>query len=157
MISEEELQPAVDVMCRMNSAGEKFAHHNYVHSLTDVTGFGLLGHLLEMSEGSGLAAEINYASISLIEGAQALAKKYVAPDNTFRNWKSYEQKVSGINGESLITLCDPQTNGGLLVAVDARYENEFKKLLTDLIPDASVQPIGEFRKRAENDYVITLK
>ena len=131
-------------------------YHESVHSVTDVTGFGLLGHLLEMCEGSGCSAEINYAAIPFIPGTQDLAKKYVAPDNTFRNWKSYEHKVSGINGESLITLCDPQTNGGLLVAVDARGKNEFGKLLADLIPDSSIQPIGEFKVKKENEATIRL-
>jgi len=156
LIAEEELKPAVDVMCTLNNAGEKFAHHEYVHAMTDVTGFGLLGHLLEMCEGSGLSAEINYSTIPLIRGAAALAKKFVAPDNTFRNWKSYEPKVNGIGGESLVTLCDPQTNGGLLVAVKPSHKDSFIKLMTDLIPHSSPQAVGEFRARKENEIVIQL-
>jgi selenide,water dikinase len=146
-VTEEELQPAVEVMNTLNRIGESLAHHEYVHALTDVTGFGLLGHLLEMCEGSGLAAEISYSKIPLISGAGALAKKFVAPDNTFRNWKSYEPKVSGISGESLITLCDPQTNGGLLVAVDAKKEAAFKNYFQHELSAVALQPIGSFIRR----------
>ena len=115
-----------------------------VHAMTDVTGFGLIGHLLEMCEASNLSAELNYAAVPLISGVEALVKKFVAPDNTFRNWKSYESKVSGISGESLITLCDPQTNGGLLVAIEKNYESEFRKLIDKLLPDVNSNPIGKF-------------
>jgi len=155
LITEEELQPAVDIMCTLNSAGENFARYDFVHAMTDVTGFGLLGHLLEMCEGSGLSAQINYSKIPLIRGAQALAKKFIAPDNTFRNWKSYESKVSGISSESLITLCDPQTNGGLLIAVDPASEDEMRTRLQDKISDSL--PLGIFNLQKKNEATIRIE
>src|SRR6185436_19653042 len=120
-----------------------FGTLDYGHAMTDVTGFGFVGHLLEVCEGSNLSAEIFYSKIKLIEGVEALAKKFVAPDNTFRNWKSYESKVSGISGESLVTLCDPQTSGGLMVAVEREFQNEFKLLLEKNKIEYS-EPIGKF-------------
>ncbi|HYV94170.1 MAG TPA: selenide, water dikinase SelD [Chitinophagales bacterium] len=143
LIDEEGMKPAVEIMCTLNSIGEKFGMLDFVHGMTDVTGFGLIGHLLEMCEGSNLSAEIFYSKIRLIEGVEALAKKFVAPDNTFRNWKSYESKVSGISGESLVTLCDPQTSGGLMVAVPPEFQNEFK-LLLDENRMKYTEPIGKF-------------
>lgn len=142
-ITEAELQPAVDVMCTLNSIRETLAHNAAVHAMTDITGFGLLGHLLEMCEGSGLRAEIHVEAIPLIAGAEALAKKFIAPDNTYRNWKAYEQKVSGITGTSLLTLCDPQTNGGLLLAVAPDKAVAFSKRLAETMTSAPTQPIGK--------------
>lgn len=157
VITEAELQPAVDVMCTLNSAGEIFAQQDYVHAMTDVTGFGLLGHLLEMSEGSALHAEISYSAIPLIAGAAELAKKFVAPDNTFRNWKSYESKVNGINGESLITLCDPQTNGGLMVAVAPVSADDFTTQLQKLTGESPLEPIGKFTGNTADRKIISIR
>jgi len=161
LIDEAAMKPAVDLMTRLNSLGEKLGGLEYVHAMTDITGFGLIGHLLEMCEarlpdgqGSNLSAEIFYSKIKLIEGVESLAKKFVAPDNTFRNWKSYEPKVSGINGESLVTLCDPQTSGGLMVAIDPRFENEFHSLLTEKGLKESSQPVGKFIVRQEKFIVV---
>ncbi len=154
LIPEEELIPAIEVMCRLNSIGEIFGGLRYVHAMTDVTGFGLIGHLLEMCEGSNLSAEVFYSKLKFIEGAEALAKKFVAPDNTFRNWKSYEPKVSGINGASLVTLCDPQTSGGLMVAVDASHIGEFTALLTENELTDYALPIGNFIDRNQKDIIV---
>ncbi|HLP52661.1 MAG TPA: selenide, water dikinase SelD [Chitinophagales bacterium] len=125
LITEDGMQPAVDTMCTLNSFGEELGKHEYVHALTDVTGFGLLGHLIEMCDGSKLSAEINYAEIQLLPGVKDLAAKFVYADNTMRNWKAYESKVQGIGSESLLTLCDPQTSGGLLIAIDPSKERDF--------------------------------
>lgn len=149
LIDEEGMQPAVNSMCALNVAGENFAQHAFVHAMTDVTGFGLLGHLLEMCEGSNLSAEIQYSKIKLIEGVEALAKKFVAPDNTFRNWKSYEPRVKGVTGEMLVTLCDPQTNGGLMVAVAPENETEFKIYLRENGMGFFSEPIGVFTSPVE--------
>ena len=117
LLSAGDIQPAIDAMCTLNTFGEVLGAQTYVHALTDVTGFGLIGHLIEMCEGSGLSAEIEYSKVPLLPGVKDLATKFVYADNTMRNWKAYESKVQGIGSESLLTLCDPQTSGGLLVAV----------------------------------------
>ena len=89
--------------------------------MTDVTGFGLAGHLIEMAEGSDLSAEINYSQVCLIEGAKEYLAQRIVPDATYRNWNSYSKKISfekGVNVmEAFSILPDPQTNGGLLIAV----------------------------------------
>ncbi|HZX74661.1 MAG TPA: selenide, water dikinase SelD [Cyclobacteriaceae bacterium] len=150
LITEDAMLPAVEVMCTLNTLGEKFGTLEDVHAMTDVTGFGLLGHLLEMCEGSNLAAELNYSTIRWIEGVEPLAKKFVAPDNTFRNWKGYERKVEGITGERLVTLCDPQTSGGLLVAVSEKFQDEFIRILKDNRLEGFTEPIGVLKtKRGE--------
>jgi selenide,water dikinase len=115
--------------------------------MTDVTGFGLLGHLLEVCEGSNLSAEINYASVPLIKNLQHYVSKFIYPDNTMRNWQSYETKVDGIGSDSLLTLCDPQTSGGMLVCVDQAYANEFESLVGEI--HHHVVPIGKLIDKAE--------
>jgi selenide,water dikinase len=113
--------------------------------MTDVTGFGLLGHLLEVCEGGKLSAEISYSKIPLIKNLSAYTSKMIYPDNTMRNWQSFEGKVTGIGSESLLTLCDPQTSGGLLVCVDEKYAKEFERKTNEL--GLSLQPFGKLLDR----------
>lgn len=153
LITEEAMQPAVEGMCALNTIGALFGTLEEVHAMTDVTGFGLLGHLLEMCEGSYLAAEINYSSIRFIEGVAPLAKKFVAPDNTFRNWKGYEPKVAGITGERLVTLCDPQTSGGLLTAVAENFRDEFIQILKDNGLEDFTEPIGVMKTKVAEKWI----
>ncbi len=115
-VREEHLQKAIESMTTLNEAGAELGNLAAVHAMTDVTGFGLLGHLIEMCEGSGVSAEIDYKKIPLLPGADEYAAQFIFPDNTYRNWNAYENKVTGINGPSFITLCDPQTSGGLLIS-----------------------------------------
>lgn len=128
LASKEDFDEAVKYMTLINSVGYEFGKLSYVKAMTDITGFGLLGHLIEMCEGSNLSAEIEYSKIPLIKNISHYASKMIYPDGTMRNWKSFDGKVAGIGSESLLTLCDPQTSGGLLVAVDPLYENDFISL-----------------------------
>ena len=129
LISTEDMNQCIAGMSRLNSIGAELGPLNYVHALTDVTGFGLLGHLIEMCNGSGLSAELYYNEVPLLDHVKELTAKFIYADNTMRNWKSYEPHVEGISGESLLTLCDPQTSGGLLIAVSADKESELSALL----------------------------
>lgn len=79
-------------MTQLNLLGAEFGKLKYVHAMTDITGFGLLGHLIEVCEGSKLSAELNYAAVPLIHNLQAYLSKYIYPDNTMRNWQGYEKK-----------------------------------------------------------------
>ncbi|MDH4058270.1 MAG: selenide, water dikinase SelD [Cyclobacteriaceae bacterium] len=123
----EDFEEAIRVMTQLNTLGAKLGTVDYVKAMTDVTGFGLLGHLLEVCEGSNLSAEIYYSKIPLIKNISHYSSKMIYPDNTMRNWQSMDKKVSGIGSESLLTLCDPQTSGGLLVCVEEASVIEFDK------------------------------
>ena len=125
----EDVDEAVRIMTELNMLGYEFGKLNYVTAMTDITGFGLLGHLIEVCEGSNLSAEIEYEKVPLVKNLSYYLSKYIYPDNTMRNWQSYEKKVSGIGAESLLTLCDPQTSGGLLVCVEEEKAEEFEKLM----------------------------
>jgi selenide, water dikinase len=104
---------------RLNSVGTALGELDGVHAMTDVTGFGLLGHLLEICRGSKLSADIAWREIPLIEVAVRLAAEGYATGAANRNWDSYGSSVEigeGVREWQRKLLCDPQTSGGLLVA-----------------------------------------
>jgi selenide,water dikinase len=103
----------------LNAVGRELGEAPGVHAVTDVTGFGLLGHLLEVCRGSGLAAEIT-TSPPLLAGAEALARVGVRTGASARNWQSYGEDVrlpADFPDWKRDMLTDPQTSGGLLIAV----------------------------------------
>ena len=107
---------------KLNAIGTELADLEAVHAVTDVTGFGLLGHLLEMCRGAGLGATLHAHDVPMLPGAEALAKAGHATGAGGRNWSSYGSDVhaSADMPEWLrALLCDPQTSGGLLIAVRA--------------------------------------
>jgi selenide,water dikinase len=106
----------------LNSVGVELAETPGVHAMTDVTGFGLLGHALEVCRGSGLAAAIDADAPALLAGVEALAREGVRTGAAVRNWASYGEAVAlpeELPDWRRDLLCDPQTSGGLLVAVAA--------------------------------------
>jgi selenide,water dikinase len=111
----------------LNTPGELLADMPGVHALTDVTGFGLAGHLLEILRGSKLAGEIRFADLPLIAEALDWAKQGTKTGATDRNWKGYGEDVRFAPGapdwqRAIVT--DPQTSGGLLVACAPEAEKE---------------------------------
>jgi selenide,water dikinase len=141
LAESDDVAEAVRIMTQLNSIGAEFGKLEYVNAMTDVTGFGLLGHLLEVCEGSGLSAEVQYSKVPLIKNLGFYLSKMIYPDNTMRNWQSYDKKVTGIGAESLLTLCDPQTSGGLLVCVDEDYITQFEIFCSG--KGLSLDPIGK--------------
>jgi selenide,water dikinase len=112
---------AVRVMAALNRrAGEALAASGAVHALTDITGFGLLGHAWEMAEGSAVAFRLRLASVPILEGVLALAAQDVVPGGTKANLAWVEPHVrfeAGVDGPARLALADAQTNGGLLAAI----------------------------------------
>ena len=151
-ISSEELKPAIDVMLELNKAGETFGKLPYVKAMTDVTGFGLLGHLGEMIDGSNLSAEINFKKIPVLPGLKNLIDMNCMPGATTRNWSGYYNGIEGIEVESLGVLCDPQTSGGLLVAVENGFENEFISVAKSI--GLNLEPFGNLTKKSQNRITI---
>lgn len=111
----------LQVMTQLNKVGATLATNPDVHAMTDVTGFGLLGHLLEICRGSSLKAKISLSQIPILPEAKALADMGIFPGAAQRNWDSYQSQIK-LTGLSNLTkwemlLADPQTSGGLLLAV----------------------------------------
>ena len=104
---------------QLNSVGAELARVPGVHAMTDVTGFGLLGHALEMARGASLSAEVFADAVPLHPGVEALARAGVRTGAAVRNWSSYRDLVhltAGFADWRCDLLCDPQTSGGLLIA-----------------------------------------
>ncbi len=104
---------------RLNTPGPLLAGMEDVHAITDVTGFGLAGHLLEMARGAGLQARIDWPRVPLLPGVQELAAQGLVTGASGRNWAAYGAEVAlapGLEASAQALLCDPQTSGGLLVA-----------------------------------------
>jgi len=130
-----------------------------VHAITDVTGFGLLGHLIEMVEGSGMSANINFNAVPLISNR---LNEYLelgsVPGGTNRNWDSYGHKVNFQHQQDQILqrniLADPQTSGGLLMAVAKEsVEEVIEQLKQNGLSDRTT-PIGEIT--ASGDFAVNV-
>ena len=112
-------QQMIAVTTQLNRTGTALASVAGVHAMTDVTGFALLGHLLEMCRGSSLQAEVSFDQIPMINIAEQLAKDGYATGAAARNWASYQHDVmlaAEIADWQRMLLCDPQTSGGLLIS-----------------------------------------
>ena len=110
----------VDSTTRLNAVGHSLASIPQVHAVTDVTGFGLLGHGLEICRGSGLAAHVRFGDLPLLDGVAELARVPYRTGAAVRNWDSYGKEVelaAGVAEWQRDVMADPQTSGGLLIAV----------------------------------------
>ncbi len=140
-IEEGHIEPAIDAMCTLNKIGAELSALDGVVALTDVTGFGLLGHLSEICEGSNLSAEINFNKVPLLPNT----KKYLALDcvsgGTKNNFKSYGHKIGDMTEEQRNILCDAQTSGGLLAVV----KKDSRQAFLDITKKAglSLESIGK--------------
>jgi selenide,water dikinase len=160
VLKEEHLPLLLQQMGTLNAAGEKLGTVAGVHAMTDVTGFGLLGHLIEMAEGSGLSAELKYSNIPVIDAAKEYLPQRIVPDATYRNWNAYSNKTgfgTGVNVmEAFTILPDPQTNGGLLIAVAPDALAEVQKILSDAGLDHFTTPIGVMKEKGEKVVMVNI-
>lgn len=154
ILKEEHANMALDVMVKLNRAGETFGTLPYVHAMTDVTGFGLMGHLCELCEGANLSAVIDVDAVPLINRDVLL--EYLAqgsfPGGTTRNFEAYGHKLFEMTLEQRYILCDPQTSGGLLVSVHPAYAEEFQRI-AEYLRLGELKPIGKMT--GLQDYRIT--
>lgn len=160
VLNEEHLPVMINQMTTLNKVGEALGKIRGVTAMTDITGFGLLGHLIEMAEGSDLSAEIQYGSLPVAGGVREYLSQRIVPDATYRNWNSYSTRTSfekGVNVmEAFNLLPDPQTNGGLLVAVDEAAVEEVVKVFTEYGLKEHLQPIGKLVEKGEKVVMVKL-
>jgi selenide,water dikinase len=156
LLEDAHYTALISQMTSLNKVGVQLGQLESVHALTDVTGFGLLGHLIEMAEGSGLGAVIEYGKLPRVDGLESYLQQRTIPDATFRNWNSYSAQVQfekGVNVmEAFNLLPDPQTNGGLLIAVGQDGIVEIQELLQS--QGLYAEPIGRFTKSGEKRIVV---
>ncbi len=136
---------ARDSMIQLNDLGSKLAALDYVQSMTDVTGFGLLGHLVEMCQASGVGAELYAEQVPLLDAAALdyYLQEGCVPGGTNRNWDSYGQHLGPLTERQRLLLSDPQTSGGLLVAVDPMKAKDFEAICQN--NGFNLNPIGKIK------------
>ena len=159
ILSEVDLTMLVKQLTTINKAGEALGKINGVHAMTDVTGFGLAGHLTEMMQGSHLTARLSYSKIPILPEVRNYIAQKAIPGATARNWNAtcegIELDASIDEKEASLILPDPQTNGGLLIAVDPIALTEVQAVL--LAAGISyTEPIGFCEAASEKNIKITL-
>jgi selenide,water dikinase len=147
ILRDEEAGVATDLMLRTNKIGEELAKLPGVTAITDVTGFGLLGHLTEICEASRVSAQIEFDKVPIIENLDYYLDQGITPGGTQKNFSSYGHKISPLNQRQKSILCDPQTSGGLLVTVDNDSISQFKSIC--LAYDLEIESFGKITQTEE--------
>ena len=133
LVTDEELQPAIDSMRQLNRLAALAAKGLEIHACTDVTGFGLAGHLCEMAEGSNLTAVLDTAALPALPKALEMARMGLIPAGAYRNRDHFGSRTcfDGVALELADLAFDPQTSGGLLFALDERQAQTLREKLRD--------------------------
>ncbi len=131
LTKDVDIARAVEQMTTLNDIGCRFSALSGVKAMTDVTGFGLLGHLAEMCEGSNVSAVIESAKVPRLPNTDHYIAEECTPGGTDRNYDSYGHHISPLTDAQRALLCDPQTSGGLLVAVASDGLDTFHELTAD--------------------------
>ena len=155
ILKPEHQHLARDAMCQMNLIGAEFSQLDEVKAMTDVTGFGLLGHLKEVCEGSNLRAEVNFTDIQTLDGVQDYIAQGSVPGGTNRNFESYGHLISPLTDEHKTILCDPQTSGGLLVAVESQAVEKIQQIANAM--NVPLFRVGRLLEMDENRPLIEVR
>ena len=150
--SEAHLNLARESMITLNSIGSFLGSKSYVNAMTDVTGFGLLGHLLEICKASDLSAIVEFENVPKFDFLEAYIKQGSIPGGTERNFVSYGDNIGEMSDLQKSILADPQTSGGLLVSVDNNAIEEFEQEMSDM--NYSMKPIGRLVGSREKSIII---
>jgi selenide, water dikinase len=158
LLSEDDYKTAVHWMTQLNKFGEELHNIGGITALTDVTGFGLAGHLVEMCDKKRLTAELFWNNIPILNEAKNLAAKGVRPDATSRNWNSFGEQIQCLENVPMMDafnfLPDPQTSGGLLIAVNDVAKNHFEEFLKNKIGEQFAKPIGRMIEPLEKTIIV---
>lgn len=155
LAEEEAYRQAVENMCMLNKTARDIMVQFPVHSCTDVTGFGLLGHSCEMAEGSDVTIRLHWGAIPFLPGVYELAQMGLLPEGMYRNRDFAESRVKVEESVDLAMadlLYDPQTSGGLMMAVPESHAQALLRALQGEIPTAAI--IGEVLPRQEQDILL---
>ena len=147
-IEDGHIDPAIEAMCMLNKVGAELAILDGVVCMTDVTGFGLLGHLSEICEASNIGAKIYSKDVPLLPNVEKYADMGCIPGGTKKNFLSYGHKISKMSQKQREILCDAQTSGGLLVIVTPKGLDAFYEITSKA--GLSLEPIGETTTKGEN-------
>ncbi|SMN11820.1 Selenide,water dikinase [uncultured Candidatus Thioglobus sp.] len=151
-ITPEDEKRAIDTMCQLNDIGAVVAEIDGINAMTDVTGFGLGGHLSEVCLGSKVSAVIDYTKVPILENIKDYLANGCSPGGAQRNFESYGHNLSAMSSEVQSIICDPQTSGGLLIMVADEAQKTFHQTMKTAGFD--LEPIGEIVER--NDIIVTI-
>ena len=140
-ITKEDETRAINTMCQLNDIGSKLAKIDGINAITDVTGFGLGGHLSEVCLGSDVAAIIHYDKVPTLPNIKDYLANGCSPGGAQRNFDSYGHNLSKMETEVQSIICDPQTSGGLLIMVSNSAQSEFDQMMRDA--KFELEAIGE--------------
>lgn len=146
-IENDDLESAVEAMCTLNSIGERIADLEGIEAMTDITGFGLIGHLSEMCQGSDISAIIDAHIVPKLPRVDYYIESGCIPGGTIKNYNSYAHNINEVSEPVRHLLCDAQTSGGLLIAVNKKYANKFESSVKDMGYD--LKPIGYTTSRSD--------
>lgn len=155
IIIPNDEQKMMQIMTTLNNLGSALGKIDGVNALTDITGFGLVGHLTEMTKAAGVSANIDLKSIPIIEGINFYTNQFCYPDITTKNLNAYKSLVKGMDGLEFILLCDPQTSGGLLISVNEKALPEFLETCKAYDSFNCLQkPVGRITAKQEHEITI---
>ncbi|QSZ41946.1 selenide, water dikinase SelD [Sulfurimonas aquatica] len=147
-IKDGDIDPAIDAMTTLNKIGTDLAKLDGILSMTDVTGFGLLGHLVEICEASDISAEIHFDKVPLLPKVEKYRQLGCVPGGAKKNFISYGSQISQMTQQQREILCDAQTSGGLLVIVEPSGLESFMELTKQ--NDLDLNPIGKTTIKGKN-------
>lgn len=153
ILKKEDAHLASDSMNQLNNVGRELSILEGVKAMTDVTGFGLLGHLRELCNGSQLSSIINFNQVPFLKNIRHYLQLEAIPGGTNRNWESYGHQIELENKEQRILLCDPQTSGGLLIAVEPDFSQKVEYILKE--NNCLVAKIGQMIPK--EDFAVKVK
>ena len=155
MASAQAAEEAVRVMASLNKKAKEVLEKYPVHACTDITGFGLLGHMAEMATASGVSISVNVEAIPYMEEAIAYAKMGLVPAGAYRNREHSQGYVDAGEIEEQYTdvLYDPQTSGGLLASVPGKYVKEILCALKEADTGTKFAAIGTVEKKKRGIYL----
>ncbi|MCM2973438.1 selenide, water dikinase SelD [Larsenimonas suaedae] len=145
---------ATETMLKPNRIGEALGRIKGVNAMTDVSGFGLAGHLEEMCRGSGVQARIEFNKVPRIKVAEGYRRQGIVPEATARNRNALGKALNQMDDAHWQWLCDPQTSGGLLVAVDPAWDDDVERLGREY--GMTLEPFGECLRAKEGAPTISV-
>jgi len=154
-VSPADLEVAVKNMATLNKVGEAFAQVDGVHAMTDVTGFGLAGHLLEICRGSGLRATVNRSAIPVLPNLQRYIDADCIPGGTHRNAAAFGKAIDGMTDADRLLFCDPQTSGGLMVCVAEESRMAFEAVARE--QGLELAPLGRLDAAGSTESLIVIE
>jgi selenide, water dikinase len=128
VISDIELDESLNTMLELNSIGHTFGKLDYVTAMTDITGFGLAGHAIEMAKASNATFAIKKDLVPLMDSVKKFIELNIIPNGTETNYNSFESQIEAMSNYDKAVFFDPQTSGGLMVTVKPNSNNEFEKI-----------------------------